>query len=131
MRSFAFYILATSLIALSSCTNQDGVKTATRTEFFDKSGIDSTIKPGDNFFLYANGAWMKKVVIPDDQSGWGSFYTLYDDNQKNLRGLLEEAEKSSASKGSLEQKTGDYYASGMDTVAIENRGAGPLKLMLA
>ncbi len=131
MRLFLFYITGFCLLALSSCSNQDAINTTTKTEAFDKSGIDSTIKPGDNFFLYANGAWMKKVVIPDDQSGWGSFYTLYDDNQKNLRGLLEEAAKSAAAKGSLEQKTGDYYASGMDTVAIEGRGAEPLKPLLA
>lgn len=55
-----------------------------RTVFFDKTGMDTTVKPGDNFYLYASGAWLKKTEIPASQRGWGSFYTLYDDNQKNL-----------------------------------------------
>lgn len=120
-----------SLLALTAC--ESGVKTqgATRTEFFDKAGIDSTVRPGDDFFMYANGSWMKTTVIPDDQSGWGSFYTLYNDNLKNLNTILQEAAQANAAKGSLEQKVGDFYASGMDTVAIEKLGAEPLKPMLA
>lgn len=93
--------------------------------------MDSSVKPGDNFYLYANGSWVKNTAIPDDQSAWGSFYTLYQDNLKKLRNLLEEAAASGAAKGSLEQKLGDYYASGMDTLGIEKRGAEPLKPVLA
>ncbi len=92
--------------------------------------MDSSIKPQDDFFSYANGTWMKNTKIPDDQSGWGSFYTLYEDNLKNLKGLLEDAGKQSNTAGSMEQKLADYYTSGMDTVAIEKLGATPLKAML-
>src|SRR4029078_1681308 len=67
----------------------------------------------------------------DDQSGWGGFYMIYEDNLKNLKGILEDAAKGNNTKGSIEQKVGDYYASGMDTVAIEKLGAEPLKPMLA
>ena len=63
---------------------------ATRTIFFDKSGMDPSVKPGDNFFKYANGGWIKSTKIPDDQSSWGSFVTLYDGNQKNLKSILDE-----------------------------------------
>ena len=102
-----------------------------RSQYFDTAGMDSTVKPGDNFFLYANGGWIKTNKIPDDQSGWGSFYTLYDENQKKLKAILEEASaKKDAPKGSAEQKVGDYYASGMDTMAIEKKGYEPLKPML-
>jgi putative endopeptidase len=132
MKIVSTIAFAASLFLIQSCSNAD--KTAApnaRTVFFDKSGMDTTIKPGDNFFLYANGAWMKTTTIPDDQSGWGSFYTLYEDNQKNLKGILEDALKANSAKGNLEQKVGDYYASGMDTMAIEKVGAEPLKPMLA
>jgi putative endopeptidase len=102
-----------------------------RLSFFDTSGIDSTVKPGDNFFEFANGKWMKNTTIPADQSGWGSFYTLYDDNLKNLKTVIEEAARANGKQGGLEQKVADYYASGMDTVAIEKLGTAPIKDGLA
>ncbi|MCP9750692.1 M13 family metallopeptidase [Ferruginibacter sp. HRS2-29] len=132
MKHFSLAIAAACLVGMASCNNEKKTDAAeTRTSFFDRSGMDSTVKPGDNFFMYANGAWMKTSVIPDDQTGLGSFYTLYEDNLKKLRGILEDAEKAKAAKGSTEQKLGDYYASGMDTVAIDKLGAEPLKPMLA
>ena len=131
MKIFSTLTFALLLFALSSCNNGVKQSSAERTVFFDKSGMDSSVKPGDNFFDYANGKWIKSAVIPDDQSGWGSFNTLDQDNLNNLKGLLEDAAKSNGVKGSIEQKVGDYYASGMDTVAIEKVGAEPLKPMLA
>ena len=100
--------------------------------FIDKAGMDTTIKPGDNFYQYANGIWSKNSKIPDDQSGWGSFYTLYEDNLKKLRTILDETSaKTDHPKGSSEQRVGDFYASGMDTATIEKIGYEPLKPMLA
>src|SRR5882757_3329210 len=131
MKIFSIAALGALTISFAACNNADKSTMEARKVFFDRSGMDTTTKPGDNFFLYANGTWLKTTQIPDDQSGWGSFYTLYDENQKNLRGILEDAEKGNNSKGSIEQKVGDYYASGMDTVAIEKVGAEPLKPMLA
>jgi putative endopeptidase len=130
-KNFLLGAAGLSLLALTACENGAQIKSASRTEFFDKTGIDPTVKAGDNFFLYANGGWIKNTTIPDDQSGWGSFYTLYEDNLKNLHTILDDAAKAAAAKGSLEQKVGDFYASGMDTVAIEKVGAEPLKPMLA
>ncbi|HCT23667.1 MAG TPA: M13 family peptidase, partial [Chitinophagaceae bacterium] len=57
--------------AMIGCKN-DGAKSIT----FDVAGMDTSVHPGDDFFRYANGGWMKQTKIPDDQSGWGSFYTL-------------------------------------------------------
>ena len=126
-----------AFILLASCNNQDS-KTAmasadsssVRKVFFDTAGMDKAVKAGDNFYNYANGSWVKAAVIPDDQTGWGGFYTLYQDNLKKLRGILEVASSSKPEKGSLEQKAGDFYAAGMDTNAIETKGASPLKPML-
>ena len=116
---------------LAACNDSGSGKTNARTSFFDNTGMDSSVKPGDNFFDYVNGKWVKAAVIPDDQSGWGAFQMIYEDNLKNLKGILEDAAKANPAAGSLEQKVGDYYASGMDTVAIEKVGAEPLKPMLA
>jgi putative endopeptidase len=101
-----------------------------RTVFFDKAGMDTTVNPGDNFFLYANGQWVKKTQIPKTETGWGSFYTLYNDNIKNLRSILESAGKEDHKSGSPGQKVADLYTSGMDTVTIEVLGAKPLQPLL-
>ncbi|WDF56361.1 M13 family metallopeptidase [Mucilaginibacter sp. KACC 22063] len=105
-------------------------ETPKRTVFFDKSGMDTTVKPGDNFFEYANGTWLKKTQIPATERGWGSFYTLYDDNQKNLHHILDEISKQDNKNGSKEQKVSDLYLSGMDTAAIDKKGWEPVKPLL-
>ena len=118
------------LIQISCSNNNTNTNNAPKKAYFDYTGMDSTIKPSDNFFLYANGKWMKTAKIPDDQTGWGSFYTLYEENISKLRNILEETSKGNHPKGSLEQKVGDYYLSGMDTAAINKIGGAPLKPML-
>ncbi len=119
-------LFAGGLLILASCKNNAD------TPYFDKAGMDTTVQPGDNFFRYANGNWIKNTKIPDDQSGWGSFYTLYDGNLKKLRTILDEVSaKKDYAQGTAEQKVGDFYASGMDTVRIEKAGYEPLKPMLA
>ncbi len=129
------YLFALSVMTiLFTACNGNNASTSDapkRTSFFDIQGMDSTVKPGNDFFTYANGGWMKMTKIPDDQSGWGSFYTLYEDNQKVLKGILEDAAKSGDKVGSIKQKVGDYYTSGMDTNAIEKKGIEPLKPLLA
>jgi putative endopeptidase len=101
-----------------------------RTVFFDKADMDTTVTPGDDFYRYANGGWLKKTKIPGTETGWGSFNVLYNDNLKNLRSILEEASQAEQQKGSPAQKVGDLFASGMDTVTIEKLGAKPLQPLL-
>jgi putative endopeptidase len=132
MKLCAAIICATTvLFTACNSNNASTSEVPKRTTFFDIKGMDSLTKPGENFFNYANGGWLKTAVIPDDQSGWGSFYTLYDDNQKKLKDIIENSATSSSAKGSIEQKVGDFYTSGMDTIAIEKKGMGPLKPVLA
>jgi len=109
---------------------QDKVASVQQTSFFERSAMDTSVAAGDDFFQYANGAWLKTATIPDDYSSWGSFTTLYDENLKKLRSLLEELGSKEQAKGTLEQKAGDYYASGMDTAAIEKLGVAPIKPLL-
>ncbi|NDA62979.1 MAG: M13 family peptidase [Chitinophagia bacterium] len=114
-------------VVLFSCKPSSDTSSAA----FDKTGMDTTIHPGDNFFRYANGNWLKTTQIPEDQSGWGSFFTLYDNNLKKLRVILDDVASQSNAKGSAAQKVGDFYASGMDTIAIEKKGFEPIQSVLA
>lgn len=125
--------ISTGLLAFTACSSEKKSESdiSVRTVFFDKAGMDTTLSAGDNFFLYANGKWMKNTEIPGDQTGWGSFYTLYEDNQKNLRTILEDAAREDNAAGSTGQKVADLFASGMDTVAIEKLGFEPVKPLLA
>jgi len=92
--------------------------------------MDSSINPADDFFMYANGNWIKNAKIPDDQYSWGSFTTLYEENLKKLRAIVEETSLKKHPKGSIQQKVGDYYKSGMDTITLEKMGYDPLKPVL-
>ena len=121
-------VVAAGMLALASCKSKGDKEKV----FFDKAGMDTTVNPADNFFRYANGGWIKNTTIPDDQSGWGSFYVLYEENLKKLRSILDGlAAQKGLKNGSAEQKVGDFYASGMDTATIEQKGYEPLKPMLA
>ncbi|MGY3055027.1 putative endopeptidase [Pedobacter sp. UYEF25] len=124
-------ILLASTILIVSCHNKktdepQASNVTLRTVFFDKTGMDTTVAPGDNFFLYANGSWLKNTEIPSTQTGWGSFYILQEDNFKNLNKILITAYGSRSPEGSIEQKVGDFYHSGIDTVNIEQLGISPV-----
>jgi len=100
-------------------------------KFLDPTNIDSSVKPGDDFFMYANGAWLKRTVIPPTDNQAGGFYDLYKSTQQKLKGLLEDLSKGNNTAGSMEQQVGDMYASGMDSATIEKRGYEPVKPALA
>ncbi|MBI5216628.1 MAG: M13 family metallopeptidase [Ignavibacteriae bacterium] len=93
----------------------------------DTQNFDISVKPTDDFFLYVNGTWMKNNPIPPDQSRWGSFSEVQERNFKILHEILDEAAANTgAKKGSIVQKVGDFYFSGMDTLSIQKQGAFPL-----
>src|SRR5207253_8292215 len=94
---------------------------------FDTANLDKTCKPCDDFYRFAMGGWMKSNPIPPEYSSWGSFTVLLDKNQQNLRGILEAATKTNAATGSNERKIGDFYASCMDTTAIDAAGVKPIE----
>jgi putative endopeptidase len=125
--------LAVAAMSVTACKHKAADSTSDvpkRTVFFDKSGMDTTVKPGDDFFSYASGKWMKETKIPPSETGWGSFYTLDDDNVKNLHKILDDVSAQDNAAGSKEQKVGDLYKSGMDTATIEKLGYEPIKPVL-
>src|SRR5437016_1057087 len=103
-------------ISQTSCTNKESKKGTG----INAADIDTTIDPTQDFFMYANGGWIKANPIPPDQTRWGSFNILIENNKKNLRNITEEAaKKTDSKKGSPAQLVGDFYFSAMDTANIE------------
>ena len=89
--------------------------------------MDLSVKPGQDFYLYANGNWIKNHPIPADENACNSFQEVSDRSREILRSLFEEAgKKTDAPKGSAEQLVGDFYASYMNEAQIEKDGAKPL-----
>ena len=93
--------------------------------------IDPTVSPGADFFLYANGTWLKNNPIPPAYSSWGIGNEVTEEIRERLRKINEDALNANAPKGSATQKIGDFYYTGLDTVDIERGGVSPLKGQLA
>lgn len=91
------------------------------------SNIDSSVRPGDDFFLFANGGWIKRTAIPDAESGWGIGNMVQDEIYAKLRKINEDAIKQNAAKGTITQKIADFWKSGMDSATIDQAGLSPLK----
>ncbi len=93
--------------------------------------MNTSVAACQDFDQYANGGWMKANPIPSDQSEWGSFSVLQEQNRESLHKVLEKVSKAENARGSDDQKVGDFYAGCMDEAAIEAQGAKPLEGELA
>jgi predicted metalloendopeptidase len=99
---------------------------------FDVADLDRSCKPCDDFYQFAVGGWLKANPIPPEYPLWGSFITLAEKNLQALHEILEAAAtNTSAAPGSNEQKVGDFYATCMDTKAIDAQGLQPISAELA
>ena len=97
----------------------------------DPANMDLSIKPGDDFFNYASGTWIKNNPMPPDKTRYGAFDELAENNLKQLKELVEELASNRISVyGSNAQKIGDLYASAMDSAKIESLGTEPIKPFL-
>lgn len=113
------------LLAFTACSKHQAKKNIAIT------GIDSTLRPGDDFFKYVNGKWYDSVSIPPSQAGVGTYMFMNYPQRMRLQEILDSISQSKNPAGSIAQKVGDFYASGMDTVAIDKRGYAPVKPLLA
>lgn len=114
-----------ALLTLVACTN------APEKNFIEITGIDTAVRPGDNFYRYVNGKWYDSVPIPATQAGVGAYMFMNYPQRIRLQGILDSVSHGQHPTGSIEQKVGDFYASGMDTVTIEKRGYEPIKPTLS
>lgn len=98
-------------------------------KFIDKSNMNLSVKPGDDFVEYSNGIWVKNHPIPAKETRWGSFNEIRDFNIKAVKLILEEtvAKQKSLAKGSVERRVADFYAAAMDSLRIESLGFDPIK----
>ncbi len=117
---FLCFFLVVSLQPIQAQTNR---------KFIDPANMDLSVKPGDNFYQYANGTWLKNTTIPGSKTRWGSFDMLAEESSKALKGLLEDA-ASNPGKNELMKRVGDFFSSGMDSIAIEKLGYQPIKKQL-
>ena len=85
------------------------------------------VKPGNDFYRYANGAYIARTTIPADRAGVGLFTTLFDQSRRNVAAIVKEAAQSRAAAGSNERKIADLYASYMDQKIVNSRGLEPLQ----
>jgi putative endopeptidase len=89
--------------------------------------MDPSVSPGADFFQYACGGWVKTHPIPASERGWGIANLVLEETYNQRLGICEGAARSGAAHGTSEQKVGDFWAVGMDSVTIEKQGAAPLK----
>jgi putative endopeptidase len=94
------------------------------------AGMDRSVKPGDDFFVYANGTWLKQTEIPADRSSYGAGAILTELTDRRVADLIQATAKAGAPAGSEARKIGDYYASFMDSTAIDAAGLEPLRATL-
>ncbi|MFB3063072.1 MAG: M13 family metallopeptidase [Gammaproteobacteria bacterium] len=98
----------------------------------ETANFDTSVRPQDDFYRYANGTWLENTQIPEDKSNYGSFTALSDGAEENLRVLIEEAAADENKEpGSDAQKVGDFYLSFMNEEAVEAAGTTPLVEPLA
>ena len=122
-RSLILAALATSILLapaaqVSAQENKTGISV---------TNMDKSVPPGKDFFLYANGTWLKNTPVPNEYDKWGVLNILADQNLTIIKTIAEDASKKlDAKNGTNEQKIGDFYAAGMDEAGIESAGLAPL-----
>jgi putative endopeptidase len=124
MRLSLFAAAVATTIAICSCNQQPAI--GSKPDFL-AANIDSATKPGNDFFQYANGGWIKNNPIPEAEAGWGIGNLVQEDIYSRLRKINETALTAKAAAGSLNQKIGDFWFSGMDSSNIEIQGLKPLQ----
>ncbi len=126
-KHFPKVVLGAALLLATRTDRLAGAGAAVATRGLDVAGMDRTVNPGDDFYAYANGGWMKATPIPADRSTWGLFGILAEEVNARTAGLIRQAGESKPPPGSDAAKVGAYYDAYMDEKAIEAKGLGPIQ----
>lgn len=127
------FLGATALIFIAACGPQEpppvteAAAEAPLISGIDVSGMDTSISPGDDFFAYVNGNWIKNNEMPADKSRYGTFDMLRDQSQDTVKTIIERSASGDFEKGTDEQKVGDLYNSYLDWDTRNARGIEPLQ----
>jgi putative endopeptidase len=122
-----YFLFITAVLSLFSCKLKSNNEETKPAQDVLAVNMDTAIKPTEDFFLYANGGWIKKNAIPAEESSWGIGNLVIEENYKRLREISEKAAKENASKGTVSQKIGDFWSTAMDSTKIEQVGLKPLQ----
>jgi len=127
-RSAGLAVLALSaLAAIAPAFAEDAPFTSLPyTPSLDPAAMDRTADPCQDLYQYSCGGWMKNNPIPGDQANWSVYGKLYQENQRYLWGILQDAAKPNPVRNATQQKIGDYFDACMDVDAVERAGATPL-----
>src|SRR5438105_2948248 len=129
LRSAAALIPVLFLIPVSACKAPTPPERPLSSGI-DLAGMDKTVNPGDDFYEYVNGTWLKTTPIPPDKSRYGVTTILADQTLKQTQALLQETAGAGGKTSPEVQKVGDFYSSYMDEATIESKGIMPLKPQL-
>jgi len=129
---FTFGIVLVNALTIvasgSSETLRSNMSTSEKEKAFDPESMNLSVKPGDDFYEYAEGSWIKSHPVPPDKSRYGEFAIVEDRTYDRVKGILESAaSNTSAPDGSLEQKIGKFYSMGMDNATLEKQHLDPIK----
>jgi len=128
-------ISAAALLVIAACgqeTQGPAVEEAPKAlvSGIDAAGMDTSVRPGDDFFAYMNGTWIKNTEMPADKARYGVFDQLRDESQDAVKAIIEQSATGDFAKGTDEQKVGDLYNSFLDWETRNAKGLEPLQAEL-
>src|SRR5438309_10839582 len=117
-------------IALTSCAAAPADKSSAAlagTGLLDPASLDHKVDSCADFYGFVNAKWVAANPVPADRTRWGTFDELREASLKAQRAIIEDPAIAKAQAGTIEQKLGDFYATGMDEAAVERAGTAPLQ----
>ena len=118
--------MAIMVLGFTACTDDNPTQQGAQTSGIDMSNLDTSVRPGDDFYQYACGGWMKNNPLPAAYSRYGSSEKLSEDNQARLKAILDDLQTGNFVAGSTEQKLADLYRMAMDSQRRNQQGVEPL-----